>query len=92
MNKIKTPNHTVWETLSGLVVKPAPLFYQYQKPANYKLIEASTWHDDNQTTEIRFDLSSVILKHGVYTIVTYLKDYKNDRFATPAYSTKIHSN
>ena len=75
--------------LSALVVKPAPLFYQYQKPANYKLIEANTWHDDNQTVEIRFDLSSLISKRGVYTIVTYLKDPKTDRFPAMSYSVFV---
>jgi hypothetical protein len=77
-------------TLSGLVVKPAPLFYQYQKPINYKLIEASAWHDDNQVIEIRFDLSSMISKKGVYTIVTYLNNHVTGKFPAMLYSIFIY--
>jgi hypothetical protein len=75
--------------LVAIVAKPAPLFHLYEKPANYTLIEAKSWYNDNKVIDIRFDLSSVISGQGVYTVVTYLKDNKLNSFPAGSYSIFI---
>jgi hypothetical protein len=75
--------------LVAIVAKPAPLFELYEKPANYELVEAKRWYNDNKVLDIRFDLSSVMSRPGVYTVVTYLKDNKLDSFPAGTYSMFI---
>jgi uncharacterized protein YkwD len=75
--------------LVALVVKPAPLFSHYTQPANYVLIQAAKWVQNGQTIDVKFDLSPAIKTHGVYTVVTYLKDNENDRFPATSYSVFI---
>ena len=73
----------------AIVAKPTPLFQLYDKPANYKLIEAKSWYNDNKVMDIRFDLSSILSRPGVYTVVTYLKDNKLNSFPAGTYSIFI---
>jgi hypothetical protein len=75
--------------LVAIVAKPTALFQLYEKPANYKLIEAKSWYNDNNVMDIRFDLSSVMSRPGVYTVVTYLKDNKLNSFPAGTYSIFI---
>ena len=42
--------------LVAIVAKPALLFHLYEKPGNYKIIEAKRWYNDNNVMDIRFDL------------------------------------
>jgi hypothetical protein len=72
--------------LVAIVVKPAPLFHNYEKPDNYTLIEAKSWNDDNNSIDIRFDLSPVMSRQGVYTVVPYLKDDNLNSFPAGSYS------
>jgi len=39
--------------------------------------------------DIRFDLSSVMLRQGVYTVVTFLNDNKQNSFPAGSYSIFI---
>lgn len=75
--------------LVAIVAKPAPLFHLYEKPGNYKLIEAKRWYSDNKVMDIRFDLSSVMSRQGVYTVVTFLKDNRLNSFPAGSYSIFI---
>jgi Cysteine-rich secretory protein family len=75
--------------LVAIVAKPAPLFEVYEKPANYALLEAKSWYNNNKMMDIRFDLSSVMSRQGVYTVVTYLKDNKLNSFPAGSYSIFI---
>lgn len=75
--------------LVAIVAKPALLFHLYEKPGNYKIIEAKRWYNDNNVMDIRFDLSSVMLRQGVYTVVTFLNDNKQNSFPAGSYSIFI---
>jgi uncharacterized protein YkwD len=93
----ETPTHLIYEQnkdknsyglgkLIASVVKPPPLFSHYTQPTNYILIQAAKWSQNGQSIDVRFDLAPVIKIHGVYTVVTYLKDNENNRFPVTSYS------
>ena len=92
-----TPNESMFEEnkdkvsytlgkLVGQVVKPPPVFSQYNPPSNYTLIEASKWIQNGKSLDIIFDLSPVVKTDGVYTIVVYLNDDNNVKTPVTSYS------
>ena len=66
------------------VVKPAPLLFHYKQPSNYTLLEADKWSQDNQSLDVSFDLSSILKKKGVYTIVVYFTNNDKNEFLPAA--------
>jgi Cysteine-rich secretory protein family len=68
------------------VVKPPPLLFHYKQPSNYTLIQADKWSQKDQTLDVSFDLSSILSKKGVYTIVIYFTDNNKNRFPATSYS------
>ena len=68
------------------VVKPPPLLFQYKEPSNYTLIQADKWSQKGQSLDVSFDLSSILKKKGVYTIVVYFTDNDKKRFPVTSYS------
>jgi hypothetical protein len=92
------PSHTVYEEnkdndsyelgeFIASVVKPPPLLFHYKQPSNYTLLEADKWSQDNQSLDVSFDLSSILKKKGVYTIVVYFTNNdKNEFFPVASYS------
>ena len=86
-NKDKTSyNHG---KLVAQVVKPPPLFSQYNRPSNYTLIEANKWMQDGKSLDIVFDISPVVKTDGVYTVVAYLKDSNSFKIPVTSYSIFI---
>jgi hypothetical protein len=61
-------------------------------PPNITLIPADKWSvDDDQTIDIRFDLSSILKKDGVYNIVTFREDEQKNQFPVTSYSVFVRT-
>jgi uncharacterized protein YkwD len=71
------------------IVKPPPLFSQYEQPSDYTLIQADKWSTDGQSFDVRFDFSPILKTEGVYTIVVYLEDDNKNLFPATSYSIFI---
>jgi hypothetical protein len=71
------------------VVRPPPVFSQYNQPTNYTLIEANKWIQDGKSIDIHFDISPVVKTDGVYTVVAYLKDVRGGKIPVTSYSIFI---
>ena len=56
---------------------------------NITLIHADKWSLDGQTIDIRFDLSPILKKDGVYNIVTFLEDEQKNQFPVTSYSVFV---
>ena len=56
---------------------------------NITLIHADKWSIDGQTIDIRFDLSPILKKDGVYNIVTFLEDEQKNQFPVTSYSVFV---
>lgn len=94
----ETPTHLVYDQnkdnksyklgkFIASVVKPAPLLSQYKQPSNYTLIEADKWSQNDEYIDVHFDLSPILEKGGIYTIVSYFRDtYTNEKFPVTSYS------
>jgi len=56
--------------LAGLIVKPPPPGYRYQKPSNYSIIESDERNVNGESFEIAFNLYELMRDHGPgeYTI------------------------
>jgi Cysteine-rich secretory protein family len=59
---------------------------------NITLIHADKWSIDGQTIDIRFDLSPILKKDGVYNIVTFLEDEQKNQFPVTSYSVFVRTN
>jgi hypothetical protein len=71
------------------IVQPPPLFSIYDQPSNYTLIRADNWSQNGRLINVTFDLSPILRREGVYTIVVYLNDNEEDRFPVTSYSTFV---
>ncbi len=91
------PTHLVYEQYKdkssyelgnfiALVVKPPPLFFHYKQPSNYTLIQADKWSQKDQSLDVSFDISPILNKKGVYTIVVYFTDNDKNKFPVTSYS------
>jgi len=60
-------------------------------PPNITLIPADKWSIDNQTIDIRFDLSPILKNDGVYNIVTYREDELKNQFPVTSYSVFVRT-
>jgi len=60
-------------------------------PPNITLIPADKWSIDNQTIDIRLDLSPILKNDGVYNIVTYRKDELKNQFPVTSYSVFVRT-
>ena len=69
----------------ALVVEPPPFLSWYKEPSNYTLVQANKWSEHDQSIDIIFDISPILKKEGVYTVVTFLKDYDKNRFPVTSY-------
>ena len=70
------------------VVKPPPFLFHYEQPSNYTLIQADKWSQKDQLLDVSFDLSPILKRKGVYTIVAYFTD-NNKKF--PEYHIQYFS-
>jgi len=50
------------------------------------VIQAEKWSQNDQSLDVRFDLSTILMKQGVYTIVMYFVDNRNSKFPGALYS------
>ena len=91
------PSHLIYEEnkdkgsyelgkFTASVVKPPPFLFHYEQPSNYTLIQADKWSQKDQLIDVSFDLSSILKKKGVYTIVIYFTDNNKNRFPVTSYS------
>jgi uncharacterized protein YkwD len=69
----------------AMVVKPPPLLSWYKEPSNYTLVQATKWSEPEQSVDIIFDISPILKKEGVYTVVTYIKDNEKNQFPVTSY-------
>ena len=54
--------------------------------SNYSPVPADKWHVDSRLIDIKFDISPILKKEGVYTIVLYLEDEQKNLFPVTSYS------
>jgi hypothetical protein len=73
-------------TFIASVVKPPPLLFHYKQPSNYTLIQADKWSQNGQSLDVSFDLSPILNKKGVYTMIVYFADDDKNRFPVVSYS------
>ncbi len=76
-------------TLAATVFEPLPRGLRYQQPADYVVIEASRWHDDNNNgggLDVNFDLAPAIKKDGVYTVYAMFDDAQGKQFSATSHS------
>ncbi|HZC21009.1 MAG TPA: CAP domain-containing protein [Nitrososphaeraceae archaeon] len=59
---------------------------------NISLIPADKWSIDDQTIDIRFDLSPILKNDGVYNIVTFREDEQKNQFPVTTYSVFVRTN
>jgi Cysteine-rich secretory protein family len=76
------------------IVKPLPSNYYYLEPSTHELIQADKWWSSSssplsakRSIDIQFNIFPLLRTHGVYTIVTNLRDKDNKIF--PASSLSI---
>ncbi|MGI0026616.1 MAG: CAP domain-containing protein [Nitrosopumilaceae archaeon] len=69
----------------GVVVKPPLPNEYYQQPIGYSLIVANQWVNQSGSNNISFNMSPIMNKQGVYTIVVLIDD-NGDRFPVTTYS------
>jgi uncharacterized protein YkwD len=56
----------------------------------YSPLPADKWHVDNKSVDIKFDISPVLKKEGVYTVVLYLQDKEKNLFPATSYSIFVN--
>ena len=66
----------------AVVVPPAPLNSYYEQPSKHLLIEAENWTADDNFILIDFDISSILVKPGVYTIGIWIDEGGKDFLVT----------
>jgi uncharacterized protein YkwD len=59
--------------------------------SNYSPIPADKWQVDSKSIDIKFDISPILKKEGVYTVVTYLEDEQKNLFPVTSYSIFVKS-
>lgn len=69
----------------AVIAPPPPPNSYYNQPSGYKLVEAKRWNVDSNSALIEFDLSSVLVKPGVYTVGVWI-DENGDSFLATSYS------
>jgi hypothetical protein len=75
--------------LVGVVVKPLPPGYYYEKPDGYSLIQASRWGEGGSVNVV-FDLASAVDQDGVYTLFALAKS-DGETFNLTSYSVFVDS-
>lgn len=60
--------------LVAVVVEPLPSNSYYDSPTGYSLIVAKSMSQSGNSINVVFDMSPVVTRSGVYTIVVWLKD------------------
>lgn len=86
-----TPTALVYEknkqqksySLGTAIAGIAPPNYRYD---NITTIQANHWATDDKAIDIQFDLTPILSKEGVYTIVTYVDDKDKNLFPVTSYS------
>jgi len=56
----------------------------------YSPLPADKWYIDNKSVDIKFDISPVLKKEGVYTVVLYLQDREKNLFPAMSYSIFVN--
>ena len=56
----------------------------------YSQLPADKWYIDNKSVDIKFDISPVLKKEGVYTVVLYLQDREKNLFPAMSYSIFVN--
>lgn len=56
----------------------------------YSPFPADKWLVDSKSVDIKFDISPVLKKEGVYTVVLYLKDKEKNLFPATSYSIFVN--
>lgn len=54
--------------------------------SNYSPVPADKWHVDSRLIDITFDISPILKKEGVYTVVLYFEDEQKNLFPVTSYS------
>jgi hypothetical protein len=54
--------------------------------SNYSPVPADKWHVDSRLIDIKFDISPILKKAGVYTVVLYFEDEQKNLFPVTSYS------
>jgi hypothetical protein len=58
--------------------------------SSYSPLPADKWYVDNKSIDIKFDISPILKKEGVYTVVLYLQDKEKNLFPATSYSIFVN--
>lgn len=86
-NKDKT-SYSLGEHIAT-VVEPIWMGKIYKPTGNEAIVYSDSWSINDKGLNIKFDLSQVVKRSGVYTVVVFLRDINGSQFPATTYSVFV---